>query len=121
MYKFLRLYIRTCFVLSFIADKCKNIITFLDNLSEDRKLFSKVGRIQEHPLWNLSPSKKVNRYELRNKHTLNLFRVDENRIKQCGAAHTIQCCHCYTCYIVTLVNMQQCRQHKFFNAVFINP
>ena len=34
--------------------------------NQDRKIFSNVEQIQDHPLENILPKKKINRYDLRN-------------------------------------------------------
>ncbi|XP_028414886.1 uncharacterized protein LOC114537971 [Dendronephthya gigantea] len=47
---------------------------------QDRKLFSKVRQIEQHPLRNLLPKKKVNRYELRNKFS-NFPKINTDRFK----------------------------------------
>ena len=63
---------------------------------------------------------------------INLFRVDENRIEQCFAAHIVQCCqqHCSALLhpiqaqqycSVLLTTMNNVGSKTLFNPVFINP
>ena len=48
--------------------------------NQDRKLFSKVEQIQDHPLKNILPKKKVNRHDLRNKCS-NFPKINTERFK----------------------------------------
>ena len=48
--------------------------------NQERKLFSKVEQIQDHPLKNLKPMRKINIYDLRNKSS-NFPKINTERFK----------------------------------------
>ena len=88
---------------------------------------------------NQTIHRKWNCWSLTHVKMHNLFRVDENSLEQCCAAHIVQCCHslvnnivqyCYTwlqansgsTMLNNIVdNIEQCGQHNIVQGCFHQP
>ena len=63
---------------------------------------------------------------LHGKKRTTLFRVDENSLEQCFAAHIVQCCQQYCSAGSTMLNnivdnIKQCGQHNIVQCCFHQP